>query len=148
MWMWRWIRKRLAVRSYRTALATRLRERYGRERAYTPEQVASCAVDAGVSTMFLCFAFAMFCDRASFDAFHAARGEACDYDGMRGELAPAIGVDHATFDATDVIDRFDHGGGDTSFDHGGHDTGHGHHDHHDHGWFDGFDDFDGGCSSD
>jgi hypothetical protein len=32
-------------------------------------------------------AYAMYCDRTEFDAFHAARGEQCDYDTMRDEVS-------------------------------------------------------------
>ena len=115
--MWRWIKKRRALRAYKTTLAIKLRARYGRETHYTPEQVKRCATDAGVSTAFLCFAFAIYCDRDTFDAYHRAEGEACDYDAMRVE----VGALPASFDATQLIDSVDP------------------HHHHDDGVFDGGD---------
>ena len=122
--MWRWIKKRRALRAYKTTLAIKLRARYGRETHYTPEQVKRCATDAGVSTGFLCFAFAIYCDRDTFDAYHRAEGEACDYDAMRVEVGALHGLP-ASFDATQLIDSVDP---------------HHHHDHHHHdGVFDGCD---------
>ncbi len=118
--MWKFLRKRRALRSYKTTLATKLRKRYGRERHYTPEQVKTTARDAGVSNAFICFAFAMYCDREAFDAYHLAAGESCDYVAMREEIGPIVGVDGTGFDASDFVgDGGDHGG----FDGGGFDGG-------------------------
>ncbi len=108
--MWRRIKKWRALRAYKSTLATKLRARYGREKHYTPEQVRRCAADSGVSTTFLCFAFAMYCDRDTFDAYHRAEGEACDYDAMRVEVGSALGIDsgsHDSFDASQFVDSVD-----------------------------------------
>ena len=80
--MWKSIVKKLALRSYRRRLPDLLRRRYGRETHYRPEQVESVARDHGFRLDYLCFAFAMFCERGVFDELHAARGETCDYDAM------------------------------------------------------------------
>jgi hypothetical protein len=98
--MWRYLKKRRALRAYRTQLATKLRKRYGRERYYTPEQVKRTTRDAGLSIDYVCYAMAMFCERDAFDAFHRAEGESCDYVAMRAEVGSAIGVEPTTLDAT------------------------------------------------
>jgi hypothetical protein len=134
--MWRYLKKRRALRSYRTKLATKLRKRYGRERYYTPEQVKSTTRDAGLSIDFVCYAMCMFCERDAFDAFHRAEGEHCDYVAMRDEVGSAIGVDSTTLDATTFVDgsfntgtvdsvdgSFDTGTVDSGFDCGGFDGG-------------------------
>jgi hypothetical protein len=55
---------------------------------------------------FVCLALAMYCTRDAFDADHAARGEACDFDAM--QVAAGVSVSDAT-DVSDVsIDIADH----------------------------------------
>ncbi len=120
--MWRWIQKRLALRSYRRRLGPALAKRYGREPHYTVAQIRVTADQLRLDTRFMCYAFADYCSQDAFDAHHAATGEACDWAAMRHELGSmwGIGEHHAAghFDPT-----ADHG----YFDHGhdvGHDTGH------------------------
>src|SRR5262245_17513189 len=50
--MWKALRKRRALRIYRTRLASRLRARYGVERHYTPQQVERVVRDHGYSIDF------------------------------------------------------------------------------------------------
>ena len=118
--MWKSIVKKLALRSYRRRLPDLLRRRYGRETHYRPEQVESVARDHGFRLDYLCFAFAMFCERGVFDELHAARGETCDYDAMH--VAAGEPCSHAV----------------TAHDHGHH----GHDGHHHGGGHDGMVDHD------
>ena len=128
--MWKRFQKRRAMRRYRRQLGVKLRRRYGRERHYTPEQVRTTAISSGLGTDHLCFALAMYCDRASFDAYHRAQGEVCDYDAMRADVGAAYFGGDTAFDATsfDVLDASyatgacDSGGG-GGFDTGGFDGG-------------------------
>ena len=111
--MWSWIQKRRAIRRYRRRLGSALRRRYGREQHYTPEQVESTVVTKGLGIDFLCFALAMYCSRESFNAYHAARGEVCDYDAMRSDAGVGA-CDGAPVDAwrdADEPDRLVETGG-------------------------------------
>lgn len=95
--MFKAIKKRLAIRSYRNKLGPCLQRRYRRHANYTPLQVRNCARSTGVSLDYLCFAYAMYCTRDDFNAHHAATGEtcdgqACDYDAMRGEIGAGVPV--------------------------------------------------------
>ena len=122
--MWRWIQKRLALRSYRKQLGPALVRRYGREKSYTVNQVRVTAETLGMNMDFVCYALAEYCAQDAFDAHHAAAGEHCDWTGMRQEIEASWGVGH--HHATE------HGFGDSH--HGADDGGH-HHDggHHDGG---------------
>jgi len=63
----------------------------------------------------------MYCDRAEFDRHHAAAGQSCDYDAMRGEVAQQCFHRAAAFDATNIPDASGHA---ESYDHSaGHDGG-------------------------
>ena len=123
----RWFRKRSDLRAYRHRLRPALVARYGRAPSYTPAQVRTTAEQLGLSTDLICYAYAMFCDRESFDEFHAARGEACDYDAMRDD-GRDFGSDFVWSDALTIEATH------------GHEHSSGHHDHsnghHDHGYVD------------
>ena len=158
--MWRYFRKRRALRAYRTTLFKQLRRTYGRKLYYTPEEVTYAARDLRDSRLdFICYALGMFCEREAFDAYHAARGEACDYEAMRVEIfahvanAPVVaGLGQAELVAGCAPTGHDH----AADDGGHHESSHhdsSHHDssHHDVGGhhhiadsFDGGGGFDGG----
>ncbi len=80
-----------AIRSYRNKIGPWLQSRYGWHAKYTPLQVRTCALSTGVNLDYLCYAYAMYCARADFNAHHAATGETCDghacnYDAMLTEI--------------------------------------------------------------
>lgn len=101
--MWRFLRKRRALRSYRTTLFKHLRETFGRRLYYSTEQVRDSAAAVNANPEFLCYALGLFCDRAAFEAYHTATGEHCDYGAMRAEIfahvADVPSIEGAQFDA-------------------------------------------------
>jgi len=109
--MFRWLRKRRAIRGYRHELGPQLRATHGNKRHYTREEVFGTIRAGGFSEEFDCFALAMYCDQSEFDAYHQAAGLACDYGAMR---------DHADCDGFDGAPVHDVGAFDTS--HHGHDS--------------------------
>ncbi|MBL0214394.1 MAG: hypothetical protein IPQ07_10955 [Myxococcales bacterium] len=141
--MWRFLRKRRALRAFRTRLFRHLRMTYGRKLFYSTDEVRESTAWLRINDEFVCFAFAMFCDQATFDAHHLANGEACDYAAMRSEVFAHVANVPVTAGTVPWIDGHDGHGAEH---HGGHhDSGHhvdsGHHGH-DWGGFDG-----GGCDS-
>ncbi len=120
--MWRFLRKRRALRVYRTILFKHLRDTYGRKLYYSAEEVRGSVAALRVNEEFLCYALGMFCDQTSFDAFHAAAGEHCDYGEMRTEVFAHVAhvpvIEGAQFDAGCT-----HHGHDAHHDAGGHDGG-------------------------
>ena len=123
--MWRYFRKRRALRAYRTTLFQQLRRTYGRKLYYTTDEVTTAIRDVRASTEFSCFALGMFCDREAFDAHHAARGETCDYAAMRSEVFAHVA--HIT-PGPDAPHAFDGGCDPGHHAHHGHHDGDGHHD--------------------
>jgi hypothetical protein len=121
--MFRWLRKRRAIRTYQRELGPQLRAAYGEKRHYTREEVFGTVRAGGLSEEFDCFALAMYCERVEFDAYHQAAGLACDYGAMRADAGCAA------FDGAPMVDvstrdsSHDHA---TSHDHG-HATSHGAH---------------------
>ena len=121
--MWKYLRKRRAIRRYRRMLGHRLRARYGSEPHYTPEQVKRTAVDSGIDSAFICYALALYCERGAFDAYHRAEGETCDYVAMRGELGVAPDATAIELCATDAAGGWFGDSSEASFDTGGFDGG-------------------------
>jgi hypothetical protein len=125
--MWRFFKKRRALKKYRTTLFHHLRDTYGRKLYYTTEEVKASLRDVGASTIYDCYAFGMFTERDVFDAYHAATGEPCDYDAMRTEIfAHVAHVNLGSWTPDAGCETSHH-------DSGHHDTGAGHH-HHGGGW--------------
>lgn len=122
--MFRWLRKRRAIRAYRRELGPQLRERYGSKRHYSREEVFGTVRARGFSEEFDCFALAMYCEQGEFDAYHQEAGLACEY----GEMRAAAGC--AAFDGAPMFDMSTDHGHATSHDHG-HATSHDHGSWHD-----------------
>ncbi|HUQ06896.1 MAG TPA: DUF6559 family protein [Kofleriaceae bacterium] len=109
--MFRWLRKRRAIRAYQRQLGPQLRARHGHKRHYTPDEVNGTIRDGRFSDEFHCFALSMYCDMMMFDAYHAAEGVACDYGAMRAEC------NVESFQGADFVD-----GGHFAVDAGAHDS--------------------------
>lgn len=137
--MWRFLRKRRALRAYRTILFKHLRLTYGRKLYYSTAEVRDGVAALRVSDEFLCYALGMYCDQVAFDAFHVAAGEHCDYGEMRTEVFAHVAhvpvIHDAQFDAGcthhahEAGGHHDAGSGHDAggFDGGGCDVGGGHH---------------------
>jgi uncharacterized membrane protein YgcG len=118
------IRKRLAIRSYGKRLKPWLQTQYGRQDYYSPNQVRTGASTLGLPVDPLCYAYAMFCTHADFDAHHAAIGESCNYDAMRAEAtAHDSSSDSSSGSGDSGGGWFDSGGDSGGGDSGGGDGG-------------------------
>ena len=113
--MWRFLRKRRALRTYRTKLFHQLRDTFGRKLYYSSEEVVRAVRDLQASDEFVCYALGMYCDQATFDAYHAQHGQPCDYGAMRTEVFAHL-EGHAGSPIADAGCEHGH--------HGHHDTGH------------------------
>ena len=91
--LFRSYRKRKALESYQTVLRKRLRGTYGTRADYSPYDVVATVYVYNLSETYLCYALAMYCDRGSFDAYHAERGDAaCSYERLWHELRATVYV--------------------------------------------------------
>jgi hypothetical protein len=113
-------KKRLAIKSYARLLPRLLAKDYGRSKSYTPAQVRSSIERHGLNTEYSCYGIAMFSDREGFDQFHAASGELCNYDEMRGEISNDHFGGNVDFSEHDVASGSHWDGGHGSHDLGGH----------------------------
>ncbi len=99
------IKRRLAIRSYRTRLGAKLRERYGGgSRRYTTAQVTRTVEECGFNTGYLSYALFMYCEREDFTEYQASRGENLGYDDMQH----LIGSGPSGYDVTPSEASFTH----------------------------------------
>jgi hypothetical protein len=126
------IRRKLAIRSYRKRLGPYLEQHFGWRANYTPKEVRSGASALGLSTVDICYAYAMFCTPTDFAAYHAEIGEHCDYASMCAETI-SFGTGYHSESSSSHHDSSGGWFSSHTHDSGGH---HGHHGGHDFGGHD------------
>ena len=75
---------------------------HGKKRCYTVSEVRNAAQRQDLSVDWHCWAYALYTDRMSFDAYHRELGESCEYVAMHQGMMAAVGGDAAA--ALDVLD--------------------------------------------
>jgi hypothetical protein len=67
-----------------------LQRRHGRKAWYSPEDIRSSMRRLDYPFMWDCWALSLYSSPIDFDAFHRARNETCDYQGMHAEMASCL----------------------------------------------------------
>ncbi len=80
----------LQARRQIQAVGDDLVRHHGKRRFYTVEQVRAANRRQGIGLDVGCWSHAFFNSHADFDRLHAGQGAACDYAGMKSELAEAL----------------------------------------------------------
>jgi hypothetical protein len=75
---------------------------HGKKRCYTVAEVRNAVQRQDFSVDWHCWAYALYTDRVSFDAYHREIGESCDYVAMHQGMMEAVGGDAAS--ALEVLD--------------------------------------------
>lgn len=105
--MIRFFQRRRAIKSYVLKGSQELRRRFGIKRWYSVEEVSSSVEEAGLSTAFVAYAHAVFCNRDAFDAFYGALKLRSTYDGLRNEVSCRFLGGARDFTAQAVVEAFD-----------------------------------------
>jgi len=111
-------RKRRATRDYAQRLPTLLAKDYGASRSYTAMQVKKTIDRYKLNSDYSCYGISMFCERAEFDQYHHALGEACTYDAMRAEIATTHLNGNVDFTISDIVQIFSDSSSDAGSGHG------------------------------
>ena len=106
--MIRFIKRRLAIRSYVWKLSQDLCRRFDKKHHYSIEQVTKAAQGAGLRTAYLSYAHAIFCSREEFDGYYAPLRLRCTYDGLRAVVSRRYFSGVRDFDAADIINATKH----------------------------------------
>jgi hypothetical protein len=99
----RFIKRRLAIRSYVFKLSQELSRRFGKKHYYTVDEVAQVAQKAGFKTAFIAYAHAIFCTRKDFDAYYGSLKLNCTYDGLRAIVSRRYFGGIRDFNATSIV---------------------------------------------
>lgn len=68
-----------------------LQRRYGRKSHYAPAEIRSSMRRLEYPYTWDCWALSLYASPFDFDAFHRARNEVCDYQGMHAAMASCLG---------------------------------------------------------
>ena len=101
--MMRFIKRRLAIRSYVWKLSRELLRRFGKKHYYSLEEVTEAARRASLRTAFLAYAHAIFCSRADFEAHYIPLRFPCTYDALRTVVSRRYFGGVRDFDAASII---------------------------------------------
>ena len=99
-----------AIKAYAEQLPPLLEQKHGKSRTYSGQQIRKTVGDAGLTDVFICYAFVMFMDPLPFVELHRRLGESCDYAGMRGEVADCCFAGNADFTTDDLFSYTPDGG--------------------------------------
>jgi hypothetical protein len=69
---------------------------HGKKRCYSVTEVRNAAQRQDFLVDWHCWAYALYTDRVSFDAYHRKIGESCDYVAMHRGMMEAVGGDAAS----------------------------------------------------
>lgn len=89
---------------------------YSKKKSYTIAEVKRAAQRQNLSVDWYCWAYAMYTDRVTFDAYHRQIGETCDYVAMHRSMMEEVGGDAtSTLEILDPpsLDLDPHGSGDS-----------------------------------
>ena len=101
--MLRFIKRRLAIRSYVKKLSQELSRHFAKKHYYTVDQVTQVAQRAGYKTGFIAYAHAIFCTRKDFDSHYGPLKVDCSYDGLRAIVSRRYFGGVRDFDAASII---------------------------------------------
>ena len=77
-------------RALARSLGRHLTERYGKRAHYSPQLIKASMRKLRFPHAWDCWGLSLFADRADFDTYHGALGEACDYATMNTEMLSAV----------------------------------------------------------
>jgi hypothetical protein len=79
-----------------------LEKSHGRKKSYAPYQISGAMRELNYPLGWDCWALSLYASAYDFGVYHAARGEACDYQAMQAVMLSSI--DFGSFgDALDVV---------------------------------------------
>jgi len=96
--------KKKAISSYLTKLGPAMRQKYGKQKYYAPEQIRETALQQALSIDYVCWAYVLFASTSDFERIHSAAGEACDYAMMHQLVGDSFFHGQSMFDVSVVVD--------------------------------------------
>ena len=90
------------MRELARRVGKQLEKSHGRKKSYAPYQISGAMRELNYPLGWDCWALSLYASAYDFGVYHAARGEACDYQAMQAVMLSSI--DFGRFgDALDVV---------------------------------------------
>jgi hypothetical protein len=112
--MFRLFKRRQAIKSFVYRLSLELNEHFGQKTFYSVEEVDQLLEAGKFDKAFSAYAYAMFCSRATFDAYFSPLKVNCTYAGLRKIVTKRFFSGIIDFDASAVV-HFAQGVGDSTY---------------------------------
>jgi hypothetical protein len=101
--LFNWIKKRTTLKSYVRQLPLFLKQKYGRHKRYSEEEIRTSIQQAGFDNSFIEYAYAMFMSRHEFGSLKHKNNNLEDYDTLRKEIAKSFFSGNTSFTIHDVL---------------------------------------------
>ena len=102
--MFNWIKKRTTLKSYARQLPLFLKQKYGKHKRYSEEEIRTSSQLGGFDNSFIEYAYAMFMSRNEFGGLKQKNNDIKDYDTLRKEIAKSFFKGNASFTIHDVLE--------------------------------------------
>jgi hypothetical protein len=99
-----WIKKRTTLKSYARLLPLFLKQKYGKHKRYSEEEIRTSIRQAGFDNSFIEYAYAMFMSRTEFEGLKHKDKDLEDYDTLRKEIAKSFFSGNTSFTIHDVLE--------------------------------------------
>lgn len=97
------IKKRFALKAYVTQLPLVIQKEHGKHKRYTEMQITDCVKSAGLNLAHISYAWAIFLDRADYDALKRKNPYLGDYEALRREIGARFFNGKIDFDTHDIF---------------------------------------------
>ena len=102
--MFNWIKKRATLKSYARQLPLFMKQRHGKHKRYSEEEIRTSIQKAGFDNSFIEYAYAMFMSRSDFGVLKQKNEDLEDYDRLREEIAKSFFSGNAAFTIHDLLE--------------------------------------------
>ena len=101
--MFNWIKKRTTLKLYVRRLPLFLKQKYGKHKRYSEEEIRKSIQHAGFDNSFIEYAYAMFMSRTEFEGLKHRNKDLEDYDTLRKKIAKSFFSGNTSFTIHDVL---------------------------------------------
>lgn len=102
--LFNWIKKRTTLKSYVRQLPLLLKQKYGKHKRYSEEEIKTSIQLAGFDNSFIEYAYAIYMSRNEFGGLKHKNKDLEDYDTLRKEIAKSFFRGNTSFTIHDVLE--------------------------------------------
>ena len=114
--MFRWFKRRRAIKSYVFRLSLELFRRFGQKTFYSIDNIDRVFAGGKYDKNYISYAYALFCSRAEFDSYFSQLKVNCTYDGLRKYASKKYFRGVVDFNASEIAIFAKNTGGDSYYE--------------------------------